>query len=125
MGWEGKCRRESERMSRARGARIIGQADTLAVSSVGGPAAVQPTLRGPLVSLSLFLLVGISAVSEFTVAEQIKILFSALPFLRLSSNSDSTLFPSPPTCVDFLNTRHPLPLQQFNVFALPSYCPSS
>jgi hypothetical protein len=69
MGWEGKCRREGERMSRARGARIIGQADTLAVSSVGGPAAVQPTLRGPLVSLSLFLLVGISAVSEFAVAE--------------------------------------------------------
>lgn len=69
MGWEGKCRREGERMSRARGARIIGQADTLAVSSVGGPAVVQPTLRGRVLSLSLFLLVGISAVSEFAVAE--------------------------------------------------------
>ena len=40
MGWEGKCGRESERMRRARGARIIGQADALA-ASCGGPAAVE------------------------------------------------------------------------------------
>jgi hypothetical protein len=54
MGWEGKCRRESERMSRARGARIIGQADTLAVSSVGGPAAVNQLCAAGSLPFPLF-----------------------------------------------------------------------
>ena len=39
-GWEGQWEGESERMRRARGARIIGQADALA-ASCGGPAAVE------------------------------------------------------------------------------------
>jgi hypothetical protein len=54
-------------MRRARGTRIIGQADTLAVSSVGGPAQSNFARAGSLPSL--FLLVGIPAVSELAVAE--------------------------------------------------------